>query len=270
MVLAPTSLSAGAIVSAQSETPAAGLPQTKYSSAYSRAFSGAVVGSTPLLTVVSSAEVLKSQATASVYMTRLVGSLRSPKLRKALISEITKAFGTLATKATVSIRRDRTLKLGDSALDIDLTIKTDNTAVDTGQLYVQEGSAIGYVLYASQEPGLNAGQAFALAKKVAAQLKAASGSPPANTKEPSVGGTLSLGQILNASPGTWTAPTPTFAYQWFRCSATGDACVAIPGATEPQYTVSTADEGVTVAVSIDATNPAGDTIVMSPSTGVIP
>jgi hypothetical protein len=270
MVLTTSAFAPGAIVAAQTVTPADGLPQRNYASASSRVFSGAVVGDTHLITAISSDVVMKSQTSASIYMTSLIVSMRSPKQRQAALALIAKAFPA-DDKATISFRRDRTLKVGNSALDLDFTIETSSVTIDTDELYVQEGPAIGYFVYATTGASrLSAGQADELAKNVAAQMVAASGSPPADKQKPSVGGTLSLGQILTANPGSWASPMPAFAYQWFRCTPAGNGCVAIQGATNPQYTVSTADEGATIAFSTAATNAAGTTLVMSPATGVIP
>ena len=51
---------------------------------------------------------------------------------------------------------------------------------------------------------------------------AASGSAPSNTSLPSISGTAEVGEVLTANPGTWAgAPTPTFSYQWQRCTSAG-------------------------------------------------
>src|SRR6185312_11384180 len=85
-------------------------------------------------------------------------------------------------------------------------------------------------------------------------------SAPANTSPPSVSGSALEGQLLTASPGTWTGtPVPTFAYQWTRCDTSGLACVPIGGATDAVYTLTSADVGSTVAVTVTASNLVGST-----------
>ena len=47
-------------------------------------------------------------------------------------------------------------------------------------------------------------------------------SAPANQSAPTMSGSTVSGQVLTASPGTWTgSPTPTFTYQWLRCDSSG-------------------------------------------------
>jgi hypothetical protein len=96
-------------------------------------------------------------------------------------------------------------------------------------------------------------------------------SAPANTSPPSVSGSAVEGQLLTASPGSWTGtPAPTFAYQWTRCDSSGLACVPIAGATDSVYTLTSADVGSTVAVTVTASNFVGSAgPVSSAATGVV-
>ena len=59
---------------------------------------------------------------------------------------------------------------------------------------------------------------------------------PANTVLPAITGTVTVGQTLTASSGTWTGnPTPTYGYQWKRDE------VAIGSATANTYLLVGAD-----------------------------
>src|SRR5581483_1914514 len=59
---------------------------------------------------------------------------------------------------------------------------------------------------------------------------------PVATVAPSVAGTALQGQRLVASQGTWTGTgTLAYAYQWYRCDATGAHCSSIHGATAAGY-----------------------------------
>lgn len=60
---------------------------------------------------------------------------------------------------------------------------------------------------------------------------------------PTIRGTASVGSVLTADPGTWT-PNTTFSYQWYRNGA------AIDAATAGSYTVTAADLGQTLTVSV--------------------
>lgn len=90
------------------------------------------------------------------------------------------------------------------------------------------------------------------------------GSAPANTALPAVGGSAQQGQMLTASPGTWTgSPAPGFAYQWRR----GGADIA--GATAASYTATGADVGLTLAVRVTASNASGSASATSAATAAV-
>jgi hypothetical protein len=88
---------------------------------------------------------------------------------------------------------------------------------------------------------------------------AAPAQPPRNTAPPTISNmTPRVGQTLTAAPGTWAGTQPmTFAYQWLRCNAGGQQCVAIPNATAQSYVVRPADEGNTLRVRVTARNASG-------------
>ena len=95
-------------------------------------------------------------------------------------------------------------------------------------------------------------------------------SAPINTTRPVISGTAARGRLLTASTGGWTGtPTPTFSYQWSRCSSTGKNCVPISGATASTYTAVTADAGSTLAITVTATNSAGSASATSAVTAVV-
>ena len=110
-----------------------------------------------------------------------------------------------------------------------------------------------------------------LAPTVAARQQA----PPVNTAEPTITGSPAQGQTLTAAPGTWTSEaTPTFAYQWLRCPASGGAadgsdCASIDGATSTSYVVAAGDVGFRLRVRVTATNVDGQTIKASNATATV-
>jgi hypothetical protein len=94
--------------------------------------------------------------------------------------------------------------------------------------------------------------------------------PPTNTAPPTIAGTPQAGQTLTAATGSWTGSPTSFAFQWQRCDASGNACVAILGATAGTYLVSASDSGGTLRVAVTATNEVGSAIAVSPQTATIP
>jgi len=272
MVLSTADFPDGATLLSQNASALPFLPHLAYSSTYTRSFSSVNLGGKRVTSLVASAVVAKDEGKLSSFVTELVAGARSKLVRTTIISQVkTELAAELKQKVTGGgFLRVRTMHTGDVALEFDFYIHTARIGLTVDEIFVQKGPALEAVVVTTGEPGLTAGQAFGLAKTANARITAASGAPPANTVAPSISGTPALGSILSARPGSWTGGGITFAYQWFRCNATGGACVAIPDATSASYTVSTADEGATVAVSVSATNPGGNTLVMSQPTAAVP
>jgi hypothetical protein len=82
------------------------------------------------------------------------------------------------------------------------------------------------------------------------------GDAPANTAAPVITGPSSfveVGQTLNVNQGTWSGEPTSFAYQWYRCNASGANCAPIAGQTNTSYTTVQADQGNTLRVLVEAT-----------------
>jgi Fibronectin type III domain len=95
--------------------------------------------------------------------------------------------------------------------------------------------------------------------------------PPSNTAPPTISGTAAVGQTLSASTGTWSENPTRYEYQWQRCDSSGASCAPIFAATTSTYTVSSADVGSTLRVSLTASNSAGSsTPASSAQTAVVP
>jgi hypothetical protein len=123
--------------------------------------------------------------------------------------------------------------------------------------------------------GASLGIAGTLALVVVLALAAGAGAitvaaPPANTSPPTISGTPQKGQRLHADPGAWTGTKPIhFGYQWQRCSSGGSNCSNIGGATDNDYTLTSADVGNTVRAVVTATNSAGSSSAASSPSAVV-
>jgi hypothetical protein len=94
--------------------------------------------------------------------------------------------------------------------------------------------------------------------------------PPANTLPPSISGSATQGQVLSASPGSWSgSPAPSFTYQWQRCDQNGLNCSSIGGATATAYSLGSLDVGSTVVVVVKASNSSGSASAESTATAVV-
>ena len=92
---------------------------------------------------------------------------------------------------------------------------------------------------------------------------------PVNTALPTISGTAQVGQTLTAGNGTWTNSPTSFAYQWLRCNAGGNACASVANGTLKTYTLVGADASRTMRVRVTATNADGSASAESDQTAVV-
>ena len=98
----------------------------------------------------------------------------------------------------------------------------------------------------------------------------ASAAGPAVTTGPSVSGVVEQGQRLGAVPGIWSGTgTVTYAYQWYRCDATGAHCSSVHGATGVGYRLVAADAGKTIGLTVKATDTTGTTTAYASLVGPV-
>ena len=110
----------------------------------------------------------------------------------------------------------------------------------TGQTYAIPFADIGHTLSVSvtgSRVGLGSATAVSAPTPAIQQQRIVAGTV-------TITGTPMVASTLTAQPGTWTPATVRLSYQWFRDG------VAIPGATDPTYTLVTADLGHRLTVSV--------------------
>jgi hypothetical protein len=81
--------------------------------------------------------------------------------------------------------------------------------------------------------------------------------PPVNTSPPKVEGTLVIGSVITADPGTWSGRQPIqFSYRWLRCNTAGGGCVSIGGGVGSgrTYELRSADLGHKMRFYVTAKN----------------
>ena len=100
--------------------------------------------------------------------------------------------------------------------------------------------------------------------------------PPVNTVAPLITGSPVTASTLSVSTGTWTESPTSYAYKWFRCTATQvaanakpAACTEIAGETNTTYSPVTPDVARFVVASVTATNPGSSTTKWAASTTAI-
>lgn len=67
-----------------------------------------------------------------------------------------------------------------------------------------------------------------------------------NSTAPSISGSGRVGSILTSTPGTWSEPAPTLAYQWTRNGK------PIAGAKDPTYQLAGGDAGTVIGLTVTA------------------
>ena len=102
-----------------------------------------------------------------------------------------------------------------------------------------------------------------------AVVQAAFAVAPVNTTPPLVAGTPQVGQTLTTTNGTWSNSPTSFAYQWLRCNAGGNACVPVANGTARTYTLVGADAGRTMRARVTATNADGSASAQSEPTAPV-
>ena len=90
-----------------------------------------------------------------------------------------------------------------------------------------------------------------------ADFEIGAGLVPVNLAPPHLYGLPYTGETLYAYGGNWDNSPTSYAYQWLRCEHEGVGCSPIGGATNNEYTVTSADLGSVLEVSQTAGNSAG-------------
>jgi hypothetical protein len=127
----------------------------------------------------------------------------------------------------------------------------------TGSTYTLGPSDVGRSLvalvHASFGRTTQAALSTATRTAVAASLRG-----PTPLTGPTVAGTPMQGEQLTASTGTWSGVGDLrYAYQWYRCNASGARCSTIRGATGATYRLAARDVGRTLGLTVRATDATG-------------
>jgi hypothetical protein len=82
---------------------------------------------------------------------------------------------------------------------------------------------------------------------------------------PTITGTKTVGQTLTANEGTWSPTTDSYTYVWSRASGAKGPFIAIGGATAGTYTLTSADLGKLIKVTVTGTKSGYTTVTSGPS-----
>lgn len=146
--------------------------------------------------------------------------------------------GTLTVGSTLTVS---TGTWGPSPVTITCQWKRDGTAIAgaTGTTYTLVAADQGHQITVTCT-GSKAGYTTVGTTSASGQWTLTAGTP-------TITGTLAVGSVLTAVPGTWGPAPVTLSYQWLR------GTTAISGATNATYTATTADQGQLMSVRVTGT-----------------
>jgi hypothetical protein len=257
LVLTPADFLPGAAVGTQSTSKIRG------AELYVRTFKpGVRVSGRPLVGVVSIAILDPDATTAAADYADFDGAARSRAGRLALAkswaTDFIKGYNAgLKGKKRLKLQQavaGAPVELGSAAVRLPITVKTNKGVVKLWFEVTQADRAVAILELISP---FNSALSTADASKAltAEQQHLAVAFTVANTAAPTSSGTPTVGQVLSVDEGTWTGAPSTFTYAWSRCdAATGATCLPIEGATTKTYTVSAADAGAKLVVTVTGAN----------------
>ena len=187
--------------------------------------------------------------------------------RTALVKEFAKTASLSAGSATLIT--PRALGVGDSSMEAGFVARQAKGSgrVNLSISLVRVDRAVIIDVAIGKSTVVAKQDAVALSQLVVHHIDAAF--EPGAVTPPSIGGSTVHGDTLAATTGSWNGAPTAYAYQWNRCDATGNACVAIPGATAPTYVLGSADIGTTLRVAVTASNHYGSATSTSAASATV-
>jgi hypothetical protein len=186
-------------------------------------------------------------------------------------SRIGKSFGAqTGLKITYTkVGKPQSLGVGNNSVAIVLHMGTRTGEIRVIFAVVRLGSLDSLIVFAGlPKAQLGISHAKQLARTSIGHIRGAL--LPQSAGAPTISGTVTVGQTLTASTGTWLNFPVTYAYQWQRCDAAGANCAPIAGATAQTYVITSSDVGFTLEVVVGATNVYGSASATSAPTVAVP
>ncbi len=90
-----------------------------------------------------------------------------------------------------------------------------------------------------------------------------------NVEGPKLSGEPFVATRMTVSDGGWSVAPVLYGYQWEDCNLFGQGCVAIPGATNANYTPVSSDEGHTLVAQVTATNGDGSVSAVTAASALV-
>jgi hypothetical protein len=272
LVLTTADFLPGATVGSQSTSKVSG------ADLYVRSFKpGVRVSGAPLIGVISIAILDVDATTAAADYADFDGAARSKAgrlaLAKSFATEFVKGYNAgLKGKKRMKVQQiaaGAPTESGSAAVRLPITIKTNKGTVRLWFEVAQTDRAVA-ILELISPFNRSLSTADATKAMTAEQGHLQTAFTVANTAPPANSGTPAQGQVLTVDEGTWTGAPSTFTYAWSRCdAATGTVCAPIAGATTKTYTVTAADAGSKLVVTVTGANSVSNKPATSAPTAVV-
>ena len=191
--------------------------------------------------------------------------LRSSKGREQLAAAIVKSAGKPVVRKDLTLGKLSTPRIGDETIELVLTLRIKKVPIYMALTFFRVDRVVAVLRTVGARPAVQSDVVKLgsfVVKHIGEQFV------PFADVAPGITGTPQQGQTLSASAGTWSN-TPTLAYQWQRCDATGAACADVPGATTQTYAVLPTDVGATFRVTVTGTNRFGKAVSQSTQTAAV-
>jgi hypothetical protein len=244
---------------------------------YERKLAGvSTMGGGARFTEVGSGVVLTPSAeVATVTFALLNAELRSPNAQQQTRAKTIREYGRRAHVMPRDVRFGsvRSLHVGDESILLPWSVRVHGVLHRDAAIRLRVDRVVGVLELTGVPRGrVSFTEAAGLAGKMADRIRAGLAPlniAPLNSEAPAIIGTATQRQTLYASSGVWSNSPTSFAYQWERSDATGANCAPIAGASEQSYTLTAADAGMRVRVSVTATDAAGSSKATSTPTTIV-
>jgi len=252
-------------IAGSTQTSQGPIHEKGYSNGYQRSFRFAAPnGASGLVFFESEALVAQTVARAANDVTAVRAALQQPAGRAAFIASV--AANLKVKPSMVKPGALRSVSVGDSSVELPLMVQLPTKRLYESLLYMQRDRVVSVIVSAGTRPTAVA-DSRRLARAALTHVNIALA--PALYVKPTIAGLAQVGELLTATPGTWSDPAAKLTYQWQRCDATGATCTNITGATSSTYTALDADTGSTLRVEVTAANRFGVTKGDSDVTAVV-
>ncbi len=126
------------------------------------------------------------------------------------------------------------------------------SAVGVGQTYTLTSADVGHELAANVSASSAGGSSAPVASALTATVV---GRPLTNITPPSISGDPQIPNKLTADQGSWSVPTTSVAYVWYRCGQDGSSNCTQIATGAAQYTLAAADQDHAIVLEADVTSP---------------